>query len=94
MFGYAIKRLSPYTQKSVVVLGRQEKANNLIGETNTALVKRSTAMNLCVCMSVHLYLRQLWKTKDPEATCGWTVCEILEGAKVCVFVSVGVLVCE
>lgn len=86
MCGYAIKRLSPYTQKSVVVLGRQEKANHLIGETNTALAKRSTAMNLCVCMSVHLYLRQLWKSKDPEVTCGWTVCEILEGAFLCLLV--------
>lgn len=94
MFGYAIKISSPYTQMSVVVLGRQGKSNNLVGQTNTALGKRSTGRNFCVCMSVHLYLRQQWKSKDPEPAHGWTVCEILvlEGSKVPVFVSVCVLV--
>lgn len=52
-------------------------------------------MNLSVCMSVHVYLRQLWKSEDPEPTHAWTMCEIpvLQGSKVVVFVSVCVVLC-
>lgn len=83
IYGCAIKRSFPYTQKSVVVQDRQGKPNNLVGETNTALAKRSTKMNLSVCMSVRLYLRQLWKSEDPEPTHAWTVCEVPDPEWLC-----------
>lgn len=72
MFGCAIKISSPYTEKNVVVLGREGKPSNLIGETNTALAKRTTKMKLSVCMSVHLYLRQLKEQRSRTNT--WMDC--------------------